>query len=90
MSSSLVISNFATGYETDREPFLINNDAFPVLNNMFVWRGRLRKKRGTSLLGRLERGETSVALGSTNGSGLFTGNIITILSLDALSSFDPA
>lgn len=87
MTSSLVISNFKTGYETDREPFLISNDAFPVLNNAYVWRGRVRKKRGTSLLGRLERDLSSVSLGSTNGAGLFNGNIISILSLNATSSF---
>jgi hypothetical protein len=40
---TLVIANFATGYETDREPFLISNDAFPVLNNAYVWRGRVKK-----------------------------------------------
>src|SRR5579864_4671057 len=53
--SRLIISNFATGLENDREPFILNNDAFPVLQNAFIWRGRIQKKRGTSKLGRLTR-----------------------------------
>ena len=85
MSQSLVIANFATGFETDREPFLINNDAFPTINNGYVWRGRVKKKRGTSFLGRLERTLTSQALGNTNGLGIFSGNIFTILGIDTLS-----
>lgn len=88
--SSLVISNFNTGYETDREPFLINNDAFPVLNNAYIFRGRINKIRGTIKLCRLERTLTSQSLGNTNGAGLFTGNIRTILSLETNSSIDPS
>lgn len=70
MTSSLVIANFKTGYETDREPFLVNNDAFPVLNNAYVWRGRLKKKRGTSLLGRLQR--------TTDAAGNLSGGTVTL------------
>lgn len=87
MTSSLVISNFKTGFETDREPFLLNNDAFPTLENCFIWRGRIKKKRGTSLLGRLEKQLTGQALGSTDGTGAFSGNILTILGINAT---DPA
>jgi hypothetical protein len=89
MTSSLVISNFQTGYETDREPFNINNDAFPVLNNAYVWRGRIKKKRGTSLLGRLQRDLTSESLGNTNGSGVLSVNIISFLTLQSDSSVKP-
>lgn len=77
----LVIANFATGYETDRTPFVIDNDAFPMLNNAYVWRGRIPRKRGTSLLGRLERALTSQSLGNTDGGGAFSGNIFSILGL---------
>jgi len=79
----LVIANFKTGFETDRKPFLINNDAFPVLNNAYIWREQIARKRGTSLLGRLERTLTAQSLGSTNGGGAFSGNIFTILGLNA-------
>lgn len=64
MTSSLIISNFKTGFETDREPFLINNDAFPVLSNAYIWRGRILKKRGTALLGRLQVNVPATAIGN--------------------------
>lgn len=89
MASSLIISDFKTGYETDREPFLLDNDAFPILNNSYIFRGRIKKKRGTSFLGRFQRTLTSVSLGNTNGSGVLSVNIISLLSLEASSSIAP-
>jgi len=86
--SNIVIANFNTGFETDKAPFLINNDAFPQINNAFVWRDRIKKKRGVSQLGRLQRNFVSSVTGqSTDGSGAFTGNLITILSLETNSAF---
>jgi hypothetical protein len=79
----LVIANMKTGYETDRTPFLIDNDAFPVLNNAYIWRGRIPRKRGTSLLGRLQRNLTAQALGNTSGAGALSGNIFSILGISA-------
>lgn len=79
--SSLVISNFMTGYETDREPFLINNEAFPILNNAYAWRGRALRKRASSFLGRLQRALEAQNLGNTDGSGNFSGNIFIILAI---------
>lgn len=84
--SNLVIANFNTGFETDKAPFLINNDAFPEINNAFVWRDRIKKKRGVSQLGRLQRNLVNQTLGVSDGSGSFTGNIISILSFEANSS----
>lgn len=81
----IVIANFTTGYETDREPFLINNDAFPVLNNAYEWRGRILRKRGISLLGRLQDDLVTQALGITDGGGAFAGNIFTIFGIDAFA-----
>lgn len=77
---NLLIANFKTGLETDREPFIINNDAFPNLINAYIWRGKVLKKRGTSLLGRLEREIVSFILGMTAGPGTFTGNVFTIMT----------
>lgn len=85
--SSLVIANIKTGFETDREPFLISNDAFPVIINMFPWRGRIKKKRGTSLLGRLQRDLTAQSLGSTDGAG--NADINTVFSTLSLSTSQP-
>lgn len=82
-AQTLVISDFKTGLETDRLPFNINNDAFPTLYNAYVWRGRILKKRGTMQLGRLQVNLVDEPLGTTNGSGDFTGNIFTILGLSS-------
>lgn len=81
---TLVIANFKTGYETDLIPELINNDAFPILSNVRMRRGRIEKKRGAALLGRLQRSFASFALGNTSGAGTFTGNIFTILGVNIL------
>lgn len=83
MKSSLIISNFNTGYETDREPFLINNEAFPILNNSYAWRGKALRKRASSFLGRLQRDLVAQPLGSTTGGGTFSGNIFIILGITA-------
>lgn len=67
MGEKVVIGPVDRGIKTDREPFLIDNDAFPILQNAYQWRGRVKRKRGTSLLGRLQR-----YVGTTNGSGNLT------------------
>lgn len=80
--SRIVMSNFPTGFETDRTPFNIDNSAFPVINNMYIWRGRMPKKRGTSLLGRLSRTLTTASIGNI-GNGIastYTFNIFTLLA----------
>jgi Ubiquitin-activating enzyme E1 FCCH domain len=74
----LVISNIPTGLETYLTPFNISNTSFPNLNNAYVWRGRVLRKRGDQLLGRLERELTSVSAGTystingTNTLAIFT------------------
>ncbi|MFI5416033.1 MAG: hypothetical protein ACHQXJ_01645, partial [Nitrososphaerales archaeon] len=89
MGEKLVIGPFNQGLRTDREPFVIDNDNFPTLINAYQWRGRIKRKRGTELLGRLERffnsnsaaynsGSTTIAL---DGSG--NGNLLTGFSLES-------
>ena len=43
------------GLKENPLPFNIDNDAFPVLYNAYAWRGRIKRKRGTSFLGRFQR-----------------------------------
>ena len=81
----LIISNFSTGYETDRKPFLIDNDAFPELVDAYTWRGRVLRKRAATQLGRLQVNLTDESLGNTDGSGNFSGNIFTILGINLLA-----
>ena len=89
----IVIANFSTGFENDREPFLINNDAFPVLQNSYVFRGKIYRKRGTELLGKLQRrvpASGTSQIGVLNGSGtLGSTSLITVFSLQSGSNIVP-
>ena len=55
MGQKLSVVPIGQGLKTDKLAFNIDNDSFPTLINAYQWRGRLKRKRGTSLLGRLER-----------------------------------
>lgn len=85
----LKITGMTSGLIQSREEFLLPDDAYPVLQNAYVWRERLKRKQGCSLLGRLQRNLTNQSLGSTDGSGAFSGNIKTILSLEATGQISP-
>lgn len=77
----LVISSISTGLQTFDKPWLLNNDAFPNLDNALCWRKRLIKKTGSAQLGRLER-----SLGNT-GVSPFTATISPAPLIDGISSF---
>src|SRR5690349_24164455 len=62
MPEQIYIGNFTKGQKTDRLPFNIDNDAFPILYNFYSWRGRGKRKRGTAFLGQLQRQSESVAV----------------------------
>ncbi len=48
-----LIAPFNTGLQTNLRPFLIMDDAFSQLNNVYVFRGRVRKRFGSILMGSL-------------------------------------
>ena len=60
MPDQIYIGNFAKGYRTNPLPFNIDNDAFPTMVNIYSWRGRAKRKRGTILLGQLQLQAQSV------------------------------
>lgn len=62
--SPLKITGMQTGLVQNRENFLLPDDAYPILQNAYVWRERIKRKKGFQLLGRLQRN-----IGTTNGSG---------------------
>lgn len=62
MPDQIYIGKFSKGQNEYFTAFNIDNDAFPTLYNFYSWRGRVKKKRGTSLLGRLRRQIQSVAV----------------------------
>lgn len=70
------------GIRNDVTPFVIDNDSFPVLRNAYQWRGRVKRKRGTSNLTRLIR-----FLGTTDGAGNFVVTILPIPIPVGISTF---
>ncbi|MHA2068316.1 MAG: hypothetical protein ACXABY_28470, partial [Candidatus Thorarchaeota archaeon] len=70
-----------TGLVTEREEFLLPNDAYVELSNMYVWHGRLRRKERAGLLARLRRIITDQAESNTDASPDSTYDITDILSL---------
>lgn len=93
MSQKIVVGPINKGIRTDRIPFNIDNDSFPTLLNAYQWRGRIKRKRGTSLLGRLTRhfDSTKTAYGSTSSFNLVAGagNLITAFGLQTNGSIVP-
>jgi hypothetical protein len=94
MGEKIVIGPINKGLRTDRTAFVIDNDSFPTLINAYQWRGRVKRKRGTSLLNRLKRyfdstssAYSSVSTITLNGSGV--GNILTGFSLQASGNVVP-
>lgn len=85
MASKIVISDFETGFENDIPAFKLNNDAFSKLQNFYVWRSRVLRKRGTALLGRLRRDLTSFSMPGTITLSNPSPNNVTFGSL-----FSPA
>ena len=85
----LLIAGNQVGLERDLEPFLLPQAAYPILENAFVFRERVRRKRGFEFFGRLRRVLTAQALGNTDGAGAFAGNIVSILGLEASAEIQP-
>jgi len=82
------------GLKTDREPFNIDNDSFPTLINAYQWRGRIKRKRGTAFLCRLQRffNSTITSYGSIptitlDGSG--NGNLLSGFPLQTTGNIVP-
>lgn len=82
MGEKIVVGPINQGLRNNRKPFNIDNDSFPVLINAYQWRGRVKRKRGTSFLCRLQR-----RLGVTDGSGNFSTTILPVPITTGISSF---
>lgn len=74
----LKIAGNSTGLVKYREDFLLPNDAYPVLENAFVWRERIKRKQGYELLGRLRRVYIDESLGNS-GASPWTFNIYSLI-----------
>lgn len=65
-----------SGYQTNLKPWLINDNAFSTLENAYVWRGRVRKRFGSTLMGNSQlESRLRVNIGTTNGSGNFSATV---------------
>ena len=92
MPEKLIIGPITKGLRTDREPFIIDNDSFPTLINAYQWRGKLRKRRGTVFLGRLQRVVSStdaLPVMTLDISGNGTATLTTVFSLETTASIVP-
>lgn len=93
MGQKLLIGPMNKGLRNDTTAFNIDNEAFPVLINAYQWRGRIKRKRGTELLGRLRRYFNSLNTSAiyTTGSTTQTlssgaGNLLTGFSGSGIQS----
>lgn len=95
MGEKIVVGPINRGLRNDRTAFVIDNDSFPVLLNAYQWRGRIRRKRGTSLLTRLKRFFNSTSASYNSGSTTITldgsgvGNLLTGFGLQANGNIVP-
>ncbi len=81
-----LIAPLNTGLQNDLRPWLIPDDAFQVLTNMYVFRGRVRKRFGSNLMigttvptSGTEQliSRARLSLGTTDGSGNIPPGIVT-------------
>lgn len=83
-----LIAPINTGLETDIKSWLIPEDAFSYLQNAYVFRGRVRKRFGSVLMGSTQLNSRlgaslvsgGAAVGITDAGGNATGNVRTILA----------
>ncbi len=65
-----------SGLQTNLKPWLVADNAFSSLSNAYVWRGRVRKRFGSTLMGDSQlESRLRVLIGVTDGSGDFLGTV---------------
>jgi len=76
-----LISPFSTGLQTDERPWKILDDAFTQMQNAYVFRGRVRKRFGSTLMGvtpQLSRLRINVGVITSGGlTGTVPGGVST-------------
>lgn len=78
--SPLYIRKPETGLVQNRQEFILPDDAYPILENAYVYREQIRRKQGYELLGRLQR---NLSMNSLTGAGTitFSFNLFTLFSV---------
>lgn len=89
----IVIGPYTKGLNTKFTPFNLDNTAFPALLNAYQWRDRIRRKRGTQFVSRLERhfDSTSTSYSDSSTIALSSGaaNLLTDFSLQTNGNIVP-
>src|SRR5271154_5780120 len=94
MPDQIYLGNFPKGVNLRDLAFNIDNLTFAYLFNFYVWRGRVKRKRGTAYLGQLQR-QLSISSTPSNFQQIEfqltggIGNFITALSLELSSTIVP-
>jgi len=79
----IYISGMETGLVQNRVESILPNDAYPVLENAFIYRETIKRREGLQLLGRLRRVLTAASLGNfTTIIGTNTLDIFTVLGVN--------
>lgn len=68
MYSPLYIKHPETGLVQERQKFLLPDDAYPILENVFLFREQIRRRQGLELVGRLRRTFSLLSLGNSGAS----------------------
>ena len=76
----LNISGNQTGLVQERQDFLLPDDAYPVLENAYIWREQIRRKRCFETLGRLRRTFTASSIG-VSGASPWSFNLFTLMGI---------
>lgn len=89
-NQTINITNFKTGFDTYDQPENMPDDAFPLIDNALIFRGVLKKRDGTSLLGNLSvviNAITNAADGlvtTATNHGLITGDEVNFVDVDGM------
>lgn len=86
----LFIGPMEVGLQRNLKPFMIPDQAFPSLSDCFTFRGRVRRKPGQKLLGRLRRVITAQTQTSTAGVNYSIADILSsVRATEANASLVP-
>jgi len=82
------IGPMEVGLQRNLEPFMTPDQAFPSLTDAFVFRGRVRKKPGFNLLGRLRRVLVAISQAQITSAAYSTNLLTTIHITETNASID--